>query len=203
MADYITPLIGIIITLGALSFLFKENIVYRLVEHIYVGFAAGHSIISAIVSLRDNTFIPMVTKQLWINIIPILLGLVLFLRFFKQTRFASRWAIAFLLGSTVGLGMAGAPLTINRNLQYSILAFTNLDNIVLTIAVITAMIPFIFTEKIIKAGGAPLRYINTIGRIFIMVYLGGAFATTTMSRITVSAGRIQDVLNYLTALIPR
>jgi hypothetical protein len=197
MADILLNAIGLIITLAALSFLYKENMAYRMVEHIYVGFAAGHSLIMGLTAIRDGALIPMTTQGLWINIIPILLGLALFLRFSKQTRFASRWTMALILGISIGLGIAGTPLGIVRNIGATMVPLTTLDNIVIVVAVITAVTPFIFSERIIKIGGVPLEWIIKIGRMFVMIYLASAFATVTMSRITVSAGRILDILKYI------
>lgn len=197
MADVLLNAIGLIITLATLSFLYRENIAYRMVEHIYVGFAAGHSLIMGLTAIRDGALIPMTTKGLWINIIPLLLGLALFLRFSKQTRFASRWTMSLILGISIGLGIAGTPLVIVRNIAATMVPLTTLDNIVIVVAVITAVTPFIFTERILKIGGVPLEWIIKIGRMFVMIYLASSFATVTMSRITVSAGRILDILKYI------
>ena len=193
--EIVASLLSVIITLSALSFLWKENVFYRYIEHIYVGFAAAHALIMAFNYLQNRTITPLIQGDLML-IIPLIMGLMLFLKFFKSTEHFSRWPLALLIGGQIGLNVAAK---VSGNLINQIigtmLPLSNISNIVIVIGVITGVAHFLFTKNIVA--NKTIDYVTRTGRIIVLTYLAATFAQVTLTRLTVSAGRVLELLKAL------
>ena len=109
-------------TLAIYSFLYGDNPVYKLAEHIFVGISAAygagiiyHQVL--IPELINPLFRPELVGQQgpkYTLFVPGLLGLLIFGRFFRGYQWLSRWPIAFVMG-------LGAGLSIPRSIQSLVL----------------------------------------------------------------------------------
>jgi hypothetical protein len=112
---YIT--LGAFLTLSILSFLYKDNIFYKAAEHLFVGVSAAYwmvmgfwsvlipNLIGRIHPPLVRPFIPAVADQppsYW-YFIPAVLGIMLLMRLSPKGPWISRWALAFIVGTTAGL----------------------------------------------------------------------------------------------------
>jgi len=123
--------VAALLTLCIFSFLYKDNWVYKLAEHLFIGVSAGYY-----VSLEYwNVFRPNLWDKLvaglgqvtattlftvggfsfkvphfpdMLLLVPFALGLLLFTRFSARISWLSRWSIAAMVGSYAGLAMIGA-----------------------------------------------------------------------------------------------
>ena len=73
-----------LVTLAIISHVWKENPLYRSAEHLYVGISAGHAVVVAWGNIRDTAQSQCRRKAETIWIIPILLGVLLYTRYFKK-----------------------------------------------------------------------------------------------------------------------
>ena len=78
--------------LAIFSFVYKENAIYRLFEHIYVGAAAGYTIVVNYGNIVDRGIVPLFQQGKYNLVIPLVIGLLLYARFFKNIAWLSRWA---------------------------------------------------------------------------------------------------------------
>jgi hypothetical protein len=91
-------------TLALFSFLYKDNAIYKIAEHIFAGLSAGYY-----VGLIWDTVIvqqlwdPIIQHHRWSLIIPGILGFLMFARFFKKISWVSRVSLAFVMGTTAGV----------------------------------------------------------------------------------------------------
>ncbi|MEA3402073.1 MAG: hypothetical protein U9R79_12625 [Armatimonadota bacterium] len=116
-----TEVIGVwiaaFLTLAIFSFLYRDNPVYKLAEHVFVGISAGYGVVityreAVLPLLIDPLFHPdkvNLEGPNYVVIIPGLLGLLMFSRFFPRYDWLSRWPIAFVMGLYSGLNI---PYTI-------------------------------------------------------------------------------------------
>jgi hypothetical protein len=113
--------VAALLTLSIFSFLYKDNPVYKMAEHIFIGLAAGY-----FVALEFwNVFIPNLWNPLvegirqaslspfphfpnMILLVPFALGILLFTRFYPRVSWLSRWSMAAMIGSYAGLAIIGA-----------------------------------------------------------------------------------------------
>ena len=113
--------VAAIFTLGALSYLYRDNPFYKIVESIVVGVSAGYWIV---VGFWDN-LVAKLFLRLWpalthawalplgegeqptpvdySYIVPLVLGILLFFRFLPKLEWLSTWPLAFVVGMTAGL----------------------------------------------------------------------------------------------------
>jgi hypothetical protein len=113
--------VAALLTLSIFSFLYKDNPIYKMAEHIFIGLAAGY-----FVALEFwNVFIPNLWNPLMdgirqaslspfphfpnmILLVPFALGILLFTRFHPRVSWLSRWSMAAMIGSYAGLAIIGA-----------------------------------------------------------------------------------------------
>jgi len=99
------------ITISMYSFLYKDNVLFKLVEHLYIGVAAGY--VTSVYWF--NIFWPELIKPLffpdpgepvrWLRLVPLVLGITLLMR--VSTRFGglSRISFAFVMGFYSGIAI--------------------------------------------------------------------------------------------------
>jgi len=90
-------------TLALFSFMYKDNPVYKVAEHIFAGLTAGYQ-----VGLVWHTVVlqklwdPMMGGDWWL-FIPGILGFLMFARFWEKFSWVSRVSLAFVMGVTAGI----------------------------------------------------------------------------------------------------
>jgi len=109
-------------TLAVLSFLYRDNPIYRFAEHFFVGVAAGYWIVLQFHTVfLPKLWTPFVQKglmgqgiapeesrfQILLLAIPGALGLLMFAQFSRNTSWLARWPMATVIGSFSGLAIIG------------------------------------------------------------------------------------------------
>lgn len=92
-----------LVTLALFSFMYRDNPVYKVAEHIFAGLTAGYQ-----VGLIWDT---VILQQLWFKMIggdwwlflPGILGFLMFTRFSSRFSWVSRTSLAFVMGVTAGI----------------------------------------------------------------------------------------------------
>ena len=201
MYDTIGIWVGAFFTLAIYSFLYKENPVYRLAEHLVVGISLGYTMV-----LIYNTVIypkllnPIFSGNHLLLIVPGLLGLLYITRFIPSIAWLSRYPIAFVMGTGMGVGF---PLTMKayvlRQLEAAMIPLyssgmpwhTVLGNIVMIFGTLAALIYFFFSKP---HKGPFFGTGSKVGIWVIMLGFGATFGFTVMGRISLLIGRIQYLL---------
>ncbi len=195
------------LTLAIFSFLYKDNPVYKLAEHIYVGVSAGYWLIYIaffdVYPMLIQGFQNETGLEKWILLVPGALGLIMLSRWFPKTAWLSRWPIAFTVGIGAGLGItANIQGYVMPQLQATLLPVTgwnivSLNNVILTVGVITTILYFYFS----KPHKGALGWMARVGIVFIMVSFGASFGYTLMARISLLIGRLYFLLSDLLHVI--
>ena len=195
------------LTLAIFSFLYKDNPVYKLAEHIYVGVSAGYWLIYVaffdVYPMLIQGFQNETGLEKWILLVPGALGLIMLSRWFPKTAWLSRWPIAFTVGVGAGLGItANIQGYVMPQMQATLLPVTgwnivSLNNVILTVGVITTILYFYFS----KPHKGALGWMARVGIVFIMVSFGASFGYTLMARISLLIGRLYFLLSDLLHVI--
>ncbi len=110
-ADLIGLWIAAILTLFIFSFLYKDNPLYKLAEHLFVGVSAGYILVRA----WNDVLVPQLFQRIWVPgfreftwegllvVIPAALAIMMLMRLVKSAAWISRWPLAFIMGVTSGL----------------------------------------------------------------------------------------------------
>jgi uncharacterized membrane protein YeiB len=198
-----TELIGL--WLGALfivmvysGFLYKETVWIHIAEHVFVGSSVGYLCVLAIKSIADNAWTPLVGGK-YLYILPIILGLMLFLRYSNKTSFLSRWPLAIMIGVGTGLAIKGVVIAwlIKQVVATTQIATTSpaqlINGIIVAVGVMTGLVALIETRE----HTGMMKPFVSVGRTFLMAYFGVAFGMTVMTRFTILFGGIEYILRAL------
>jgi len=184
------------LTLSLYSFLYKDNLFYKLAEHIFAGISAGyyvgliwHSVI------KQQLWSPLIKEGQYLLIIPGILGILMFTRFISKISWLSRLSLAFVVGNTAGITIIqqlhGMVLPQVRS---TFLNLTTLGGIVMVVGVVSTIIYFYFS----KEHKGALGFVARVGIWFIMISFGASFGYTVMARVSLLIGRTQFLLtNWL------
>lgn len=182
-------------TLSLFSFMYKDNPLYKVAEHIFAGLSAGYY-----VGLIWDTVIvtqlwdPMIAGK-WLLIFPGIMGLLMFARFFPKYTWVSRTSLAFVMGITAGIFITsqlhGLVLPHMKATMISLGGGGGFGEavlaIIVVIGVISTLIYFYFSKEHTGALGVTAK----VGIWFIMISFGAHFGYTVMGRVSLLIGRVQ------------
>jgi hypothetical protein len=192
--------VGAVLTVAIYSYmLYKENPLYRLAEHIYLGIAFAITAVVAVQNTNRIAITPLLRGQV-VFIIPILLGLGMYTVFADEYRWISRYSIAMLVGVMIGVVTSGTLIPNIVNQVASTIAAPDGSSMMdwfnflyVGIGTICALSYFLFTREH-KGILAPTA---RIGRLIVMIGLGVMFGNTVLFRMSMLSGRIEYLLQVL------
>ena len=195
MADVIGLWISAILTIMITTLAWKDTPVSKTAEHIYLGVITANSIVMAWGSIDSSAIQKIMSGQI-LYIIPVILGIMAYARYSKENFWIYRYPIALVVGIGVGTAMSGLvggsvidqikASFWNLNVPGDIGA--SLNNLIMVVTLVSAMVYFVFT---IKATRSPIALkFSTFGRYAMMAAFGYSFANTIATRINQYAGRI-------------
>ncbi len=187
-------------TLALFSFLYKDNPIYKVAEHIFAGLSAGYY-----VGLIWDTVIiqqlwdPILDNGKWWLVIPGILGFLMFARFFPKYSWISRVSLAFVMGTTSGIFLISQLHgLVLPQMQSTMLSLTMGDGIIsallaviVVVGVISTLIYFYFSKEHTGILGVTAK----VGIWFIMISFGAHFGYTVMGRVSLLIGRVHFLYN--------
>lgn len=212
MLDLLIAGIGAALTIWLFSFAFKDNLLYKLAEHLFVGVSAGYSWALALDSLMKTGIAPMQKGDLSM-IVPMLIGLLFFTKYLTKYSWVARFGPAFVLGIGLGIAVSTSPESfVLRQISASFLPLwlpTNplmtITNILMTLIVLGGLTYFVFTLVPGIRGGKPsgagnavtkgYKLLMMIGIYGMMVGFGASFAATIVTRVAFLIGRLLDLID--------
>ena len=208
------------LTLFIFSFLYKDNPLFKLAEHLYVGVSVGYTIVKTYDTvILHLIWKPIIENQEWTLLIPVFVGLLMLTRYVPKASWLSRYAFAFIVG--VGSGLA-IPRTISSFILKQIedtvrplltlvpgegMSFTwnvldpssSLNTIIILVGVCSVLFYFFFSVEHTGPGKAVAR----TGVLFLMIGFGAAFGYTVMARMSLLIGRLSDLIEFSDAAYGR
>ncbi len=219
------------LTLAILSFLYKDNPIYKFAEHLYVGISAGYWMSQGFWSTIVGNLIPRLSQSLsgffkqpynagewmggffytnWVFYVPVIFGILLLMRLSSKYGWISRWALAFIVGTTAGLqfirymrsdfieqiSSTFVPLLVdwqgighffsNLSLSATGQLVAMVSNWIIFLGVLCGLIYFFFSKEHTGLFGKASRF----GIWILMVTFGASFGYTVMGRVSLLVGRI-------------
>jgi hypothetical protein len=201
------------LTLFIFSFLYRDNPLFKIAEHLYVGVSLGYTIVKAYDTVVMTLIVrPIVDKGEWSLLVPVGIGMLMLTRYVPKAAWLSRYAFAFIVG--VGAGLA-IPRTISSFILKQIedtvrpllsavpgngVTFSldllspssNLNGIIILFGVVSVLFYFFFSVEHTGAG----KVIARAGIFFLMISFGAAFGYTVMARMSLLIGRLTDLIQF-------
>ncbi|MDH3892186.1 MAG: hypothetical protein OEV49_13995 [candidate division Zixibacteria bacterium] len=182
-------------TLSLFSFMYKDNPLYKVAEHIFAGLSAGYYVgLIWDTVIVTQLWVPMVGGK-WLLIFPGILGFLMFARFFPKYSWVSRTSLAFVMGVTAGIFIVsqlhGLVLPQMQATMQSLGGGGGLETallaIIVAVGVISTLIYFYFSKEHVGVLGVTAK----VGIWFIMISFGAHFGYTVMGRVSLLIGRVQ------------
>ncbi|MBO4710972.1 hypothetical protein J5681_03545 [bacterium] len=199
-------IIALVLTLAVFSGFFKPNPLYRFAESLFIGVSAGYFAVTWYFSIIKPAYKSALNGNLLI-LIPLLAGFLLFIplnseSYYSKLRFLPA---AFIVIVTTAINI---PIYFSAFIQEMIhssiiplLSFDESGNIRIdmTINAILSIVCIISAMMFLVARYKNNnRFVNTtgeIGRFFVLVAIGSAFAYTLLSRLILFMGKIEFIIN--------
>jgi hypothetical protein len=213
MQAILTPTLGnwvaALITLMLFSILYKENPLYRIAEHLYVGTSAAHGIVTTWNNTVKPALTSMPTKGTWWEIIPMVVGLLIYFNMYRPYAWVARIPMGFWIGYNAALVLSARQVIPFFNQMTSsikpLVAMTKgvfnltqtINNILFVSIVLGVLIYFFFT---VEHKGI-FKYAANYGRLAIMIGFGASFGNTVMARISLLIGRLTFLFSNWLGLI--
>jgi hypothetical protein len=203
------------LTLAVFSYLYRDNVFYKLAESIIVGVSAGYYLVvgfwDTIVAqllvklnpaLTRSWALPGIAADLepdyW-YVIPLVLSLFLFSRFIPGYGWLARWPLAFIVGTFAGLRLVlfldADFISQIRNTIVPLIVLTDgqlnfwasVRNLGLMLSLLSCLTYFFFSVPHRGWIGRTAR----LGTWVLMITFGASFAFTVMGRITLLTKRFE------------
>jgi hypothetical protein len=213
--EFISAIIGLVLTLMVFSYLIKDNPLFRIAVYIFIGVASGyaatvvwHGVLLPKLSQSITTFNPL-------SIVPFVFGISLLAKLSPRTSWIGSFAMAVLVGVGAAAAVGGALIgTLLPQAQAAIdgfdvlsagtvreVAFRLLGGVIMLVGTVFTLASFHFSAGR-AADGTPKRNriiegVAWVGRIFIAITFGALFAGVYMSALTAMIERLSFIINFI------
>ena len=177
-----TYLIALFFMFAALSFAFKNNVVFRFVEHTYTGWAVGWAFWLGIERTYSMNIAPIISGERPILIITAFFGVLMFAQFYRKTTWLVRWPTAIMMGTSLAV-IVSAGTTSNIIQQLSAVFslpltadLTGANTVVFVILTILSLMYFFFSNMGGYSAKTPMKQIIQLGRYVVLFGIGCYFA---------------------------
>ena len=206
--------ISAICTLGLYSVLYKENKLYRLFEHIFLGLATGYMLANTWTDvLLPKWWIPLSHEGKWWLILPTLVGLTYYFIYSRKYNWIARLMIGFFLGVASGRYFQAfvndtwpqIPTSFKPVIPHGAIAAAAghpaikavtlpdaINNVIFMLILLCVMSYFFFS---FERKSAVLKGSAKLGRWMLMFSFGAIFGSTIMARLALLIDRVDFLLN--------
>lgn len=216
--DAIGVFISAVLTFMVFTYIFGDNVFFRLAQHILIGTVAAYAVVVAVHNvLLGQLLLPLRERpdSAWPLIFPLILGVLLLAKIRPHTAWAGNVAIGFMLGVGAALGIGGALLgtllpqldataiSLFEHVRIDMSPSEQLAQMISNIIIVVGTLGVLLSFHFVRGGDSMLSRLRngvliswgTLGRGLIWVTFGALFAGLTLSRITLLVNRVQFLLD--------
>jgi hypothetical protein len=226
LADVLGAFIGFILTLLVFSYIFGDNLLFRITIHIFIGVAAGYTLAIAVNNvIWPQLIIPLLTggyQNILLLLIPLGLSLLLLTKVSDRFSILGTPVMAYLVGVGAATVIGGAVFgTLFPQALAAMNAFDqqlvfqsggalagagNFGNAsLMLVGTLTTLAYFQFSMRTQRAGPSEgplwLRVISWIGQGFIAITFGAIFAGVYAAALTAMIERWNFLVQFIYSLI--
>lgn len=193
--DILYAFIQCVMVLATWSYLYKENVFSRMSATIVVAISTVHFFLVNMRNVYNMGVIPIFEQGRFVNIIPLMLGFMLYFRLSKDRGWLSSYGYAAGMG--LGTGAILSTIVPAQIIGLTITAIEGpskygLSGVILFLGVVFSLSYWIFTREF----SGPYAYILKIGRVFLMVSIGLLYAQDVLWSQSLFVGAAEMVLNF-------
>ncbi|MFO7653118.1 MAG: hypothetical protein R6X25_04775 [Candidatus Krumholzibacteriia bacterium] len=217
LLDGLEVWVAALLTLMVFSFLWRDNPLYKLAEHIFVGVSAAYwMVVGFWTTLWPNAVVELFPEAARVThpdaevgardlgaLIPVVLGLLMLTRLVPRFSWLGRWPTAFAVGTTAGFAIVRYLRSDLLNQVHATLApglivreaggvmwFATVNQVLILVGVVSGLAYFTYTRA--ERGG--LSKLGRVGLVVLMITFGTSFGYAVMGRVTLLVGRLQFLM---------
>ena len=212
MAELLGAFVGLVLTLGVFSYIFGDNVLFRLAIHIFIGVAAGYA---AVLVWYNVILYQLVTPlvfggqaERFLLLFPLILGVLLLAKASPRISALGNPAMAYLVGVGAAAAVGGAVLgTILPQVSASAnsLSINLFRGFVILVGTVTTLIYFHFGARERPGRGtqrpAWMEGIALVGQGFIAITFGALFAGVYAASLAALIERLNFIVMFVQAII--
>ena len=194
--------IGAMWVIFSYSFIIRDNPLFKFCEATMIGTTAGVFTVMGFDNIKKLALLPLIEKQAYINVIPLIIGILLLTQISKKYIYLSRIPIAIMVGGGIGAAM-NRYITSNIVNQISVIMvqlpkapFEIFNVILLIVGLLSTLLVFTYTRE--RTG--PFERVTKIGQYLMMAALGSTFGLLITMRATYVITRLQIIVFDLLGL---
>jgi hypothetical protein len=199
--------LGALATLALYSLLYRENPIYRVAEHAFLGLATGYGLYAVWGQiLYPKWFQPIRGDGIWPWALALVPGLMYYTIYSRRLNWMSRTVMMTMMGFAAGLVFrewAGQymPQIANsfRPLFVPGAPYVHVNNVIFVITLVSVMAYFFFS---FEHRARSVRRTADLGRWLMMIAFGAMFGSTVMARLSLFIGRLWFLFAEWIRLIP-
>jgi hypothetical protein len=203
--DALFAFIQFVMVLSVWSYLYKDNIFSRIAAQIVISISTIHFFMWNLKQVYNMGIVTIYTHGRILNIIPIILGILIYLRISKKYSWISTYSYAVMLGLGTGAVLTTLIATSITGLIASTIntafsgatTFERVSGIILFVGVILGMTHWLFTRE---AKGI-MGYAMKIGRLFLMASIGILYAEDVLWSQSLFVGAAEMVLKFIRGVL--
>lgn len=207
--NLVGPLVASVLTLLILSYLIGDNPLYRLAVHFFIGILVGYSLGVVVKEVLLGMALPELSSSAMM-VVPLLLGVLLFLKGIPRLSFVGNVSIAYLVGvgtaaalGGVMLGSMGPQLVATGQAldpaSLESFRFGLLDGLMIVVGTVCTLLAFTYSAS--KTPGRPVLWRRIIiagpariGHVFLVFAFALAFAGALTASLSIFVARMDHTI---------
>lgn len=205
MADMLFAFVQFAMVLATWSYLFKDNVFSRMSSQIVIAVSTVHFFLVKMTQLINVGITPIFEEGRILNLIPIILGLLLYFRLSKTYAWLSSYTYAVSLGlgtgTTLSTLVAGSIVgliisTIKAPFEGTTL-FEVASGWLLVFGTVFALTYWVFTKEF----EGPMAIVLRIGRLILMISIGLLYAQDVLWSQSLFMGAFEMLITFVKMLL--
>jgi len=194
--------VSAILMLCVYSYLVKDNRVFGLTQRLYVGVGIGYGAALALRNIVNSGINPLMKGNTMV-LIPMVLGLLAYMRYVKPVAWTSRIPAAFVVALGAALTLRGAiQAQFLNQIAGTMLPLTSINNIIIVFGTASTLLYFYFKERQKGTVNTLVNYSNVFARYIMMIALGIGYTGNLSANIPRTIGQLQLIFGEWIHLIP-
>jgi hypothetical protein len=210
--DIIGIFVGATLTIFALSYLAGDNLLYRLALHIFLGALVGYAFGITIREVWGRLIADPWRDDLSGNLalfIPVGIGFGLFVfKSIPRLAYIGNFFLSPLIGFGIAIALIGAfvgTLAPQFGATVNVMSTSPLEGVFIVVGTVCTLMAFDFTftqrrRGLLGALGKVIGWAGTVGRGFLTIAFGVAFAGAITAALSVFIGRIQYLIQAVLSI---
>ncbi len=199
-------IIGAGLTLLIFTYLLGDNFLYRLALYLFIGVLLGYTL--GVVLLFGVEVMGRLASGEYLLVPPLIAGILLLMKGFRKYAYIGNFSVAFLVGVGTAVALSGALLgTLVPQIRATGRALGGswglVQGLVIVGGTLCTLLAFDFTLTARRQSGllgAAAWIVRFVGRMFLIIAFGIAFAGVLTASLSIFIGRVQYLINAIEAI---